>query len=173
MFGNLVPKPQLDTMTEVWARIWKYSPDKRWQFWNQSFQLFTLEAPQRHPGGAEPNPTARCPTSPECPPTSGRGSDGREWQHHTSSEQAGSSLQEEEVALQERSQWWTSFIWWTQSIRTIKLRHVTILVVCGRLSLQFAFDESFVFRRIKFEFKFKRRWYKISGETTSKTFLFT
>uniref|UniRef100_A0AAQ6IJ76 Uncharacterized protein n=1 Tax=Anabas testudineus TaxID=64144 RepID=A0AAQ6IJ76_ANATE len=51
---------------------------------------------QRHRGGAEPNPTAHCPGSPESPPMSGWGSGEQERQHHTSSEEAGSSLQEEE-----------------------------------------------------------------------------
>lgn len=66
--------------------------------------MFTLEALQRHRGGAEPNPTAHCPGSPESPPMSGWGSGEQERQHHTSSEEAGSSLQEEEDALQEETQ---------------------------------------------------------------------
>lgn len=57
------------------------------------------EALQRHLGGGEPNLTARCPASPKFPPKSGGGSDEQERQHRTFSEQARSSLKEEEDAL--------------------------------------------------------------------------
>lgn len=71
-----------------------------WSVWKREL-IFTSEAPQRHPGGAEPNPSARRPDSPGSPPTCGRGSDERERRHRTSLGRAGSSLQEEEDALQE------------------------------------------------------------------------
>nr|QNM38191.1 ribosomal protein L4 [Perca flavescens] len=71
------------------------------------------DARRRHPGGAEPDPAARCPASPESPPTSGRGSDELERQRRTSSGQAGSSLQEEEDALiwQDPQGWWAAGGW--------------------------------------------------------------
>lgn len=66
--------------------------------------ISTLEALRRHQGGAEPNPAAHCSGSPESPPTSGWGSGEQERQHRTSSGEAGSSLWEEEDALQEETQ---------------------------------------------------------------------
>lgn len=63
--------------------------------------LVTSEAPQIHRGGAQPNPAARCPRSPESPPTSSQGSGEQEPQHHTSWAEARGSLQEAVGALQE------------------------------------------------------------------------
>lgn len=90
---------------------------------------FTSGALQTLLDGDELNPEARCPASPECPPTSGCGSGEREWRHRTSWGPAGSSLQEEGGALQEETpdnHWFN--VWkfkdvWSQYPLTFCSRH--------------------------------------------------
>lgn len=111
---------------------------ERWKLYKCEL-IFTSDAPRRHPGGAEPNPTARRPASPESPPTSGRGSGEQERPRRTSSGEAGSSQQEEEDALQEETQRQAVMDVFRQSIiisiNFIKMRDLTreTVLVSGSL----------------------------------------
>lgn len=65
---------------------------------------FTGERRRRRPDEGERHRAARCPASPEFPPTCGRESGEQERQRHMSSEPAGSNQEEEEDALQRQTQ---------------------------------------------------------------------